>query len=264
MPSMSTGLELTLHDAPALLGLVVVGAVASGLNAVAGGGSLVSFPALVGLGVPALSANATNTAALWPGSLAGAIGFLNQLSRVRSHLRSLIAPTLLGSLLGAWLLISTPERAFKLVVPPLIFTATLLLAFQPRIKAWSLKRAWKVSVVTGAALQFCVSIYGGYFGAGMGILMLAVFGLFIEGSIHELNAIRAWLGVIINCAAAVMFVAEGLVQPWPALALMAGGIAGGYVAARLSQKVNGDKLRKGIVGLGLALTVWFTWKLVSA
>jgi uncharacterized protein len=264
MTSLSTGPELTLHDMPALVGLVVVGAIASGLNAIAGGGSLVSFPALVGLGVPSLPANATNSAALWPGSLAGAFGFLNQLARVRSNLRVLIVPTLLGSLVGAWLLVSTPERAFRLVVPPLIFAATLLLAFQPRIKAWSLTRTNQVSALSGAVLQFFVSIYGGYFGAGMGILMLAVLGLFIEGSIHELNAIKAWLGVLINFAATVMFVAGGLVRPWPALALMIGGIIGGYLAARLSQKIDANRLRKGIVVLGLALTGWFTWKVVNS
>lgn len=239
--------------------LFVVGALASAVNSVAGGGSLISFPTLIGLGVPQLPANATNSVALWPGSLAGAIGFLNQLGPVKQHLRSLFLPTLLGSIAGAFLLVLTPESAFRVVVPILIFLATLLLAFQPRIKKWAGSRHQRLAVGWGMALQLLVAIYGGYFGAGMGIMMLAVFGLIMEGSIHEMNAVKTWLSLLINIAASTMFLIKGLVLPWHALALTVGSILGGYFAARWSQKVDSEILRKGIVVLGFAMTVWFTY-----
>ena len=245
---------------PAVMALLfVVGALASAVNSVAGGGSLISFPTLIGLGVPQLPANATNSVALWPGSLAGAIGFLNQLGPVKHHLRSLFLPTLFGSIAGAFLLVLTPESAFRIVVPILIFLATLLLAFQPRIKKWAGSRHQRLAVGWGMALQLLVAIYGGYFGAGMGIMMLAVFGLIMEGSIHEMNAVKTWLSLLINIAASTMFLIKGLVLPWHALALTAGSILGGYFAARWSQKVDSEILRKGIVVLGFAMTAWFTY-----
>ncbi|MBX7135325.1 MAG: sulfite exporter TauE/SafE family protein [Fimbriimonadaceae bacterium] len=245
---------------PAVMALLfVVGALASAVNSVAGGGSLISFPTLIGLGVPQLPANATNSVALWPGSLAGAIGFLNQLGPVKQHLRSLFLPTLLGSIAGAFLLVLTPESAFRVVVPILIFLATLLLAFQPRIKKWASSRHHRLAVGWGMALQLLVAIYGGYFGAGMGIMMLAVFGLIMEGSIHEMNAVKTWLSLLINIAASTMFLIKGLVLPWHAVALTAGSILGGYFAARWSQKVDSEILRKGIVVLGFAMTAWFTY-----
>lgn len=252
-----------MFEWPAMLLLFAAGAVASAVNAVGGGGSLISFPILIGLGVPSVPANATNSVALWPGSLASAIGFLNKLPEVRHHLMALLAPTVFGSVVGALLLVYTPEQAFRVVVPGLILLATLLLAFQPRIRAWVLGKHKHVSGFTGMTLQFLVSVYGGYFGAGMGIMMLAAFGLFIEGTIHELNAVKTWLAVVINVAASIMFLSHrGLVLLWPALALTLGSIIGGYYAARWSQKVDSEILRKGIVVLGFAMTAWFTYKVV--
>jgi uncharacterized protein len=169
----------------ALLALFCVGVLACGINAVAGGGSLVAFPVLVALGVPPLAANATNAVALWPGSLSSAFGFLEQLKRTGRYLWVLVLPTVLGSLFGAWLLTHTPERLFAMVVPALILLATLLLAFQPQIRKRVLAGRAQVPTAVGVLLQFLVSVYGGYFGAGMGIIMLAVFGLFIHGSMHD-------------------------------------------------------------------------------
>jgi uncharacterized membrane protein YfcA len=246
-----------------MLLLFVAGAIASAVNAVAGGGSLISFPTLIGLGVPSIPANATNAVALWPGSLASAIGFLNQLSEVKKYLVALLPSTLAGSVVGALLLVNTPESAFKIVVPILILFATLLLAFQPKIKKWSLGRAKQTSVIGGSVLQFFVAVYGGYFGAGMGIMMLAVFGLYIEGTIHELNAIKTWLALLINIAASAMFLAQGLVQLWPAVALTIGSILGGYFAAKWSQRVESETLRRSIVVLGFVMAAWFTYKVIA-
>lgn len=245
-----------------LVGLALVGAVASAINAVAGGGSLLTFPSLVGFGASPLLANATSSAALWPGSLASAVGYWPLLRERRRELAGFLAPTAVGAGVGAWLLVNTPERAFKIVVPGLVFGATLLLAFQPRIKAWIAARRRRLPLAAGYALQLAVSVYGGYFGAGMGILMLAIMSLVIEGTLHEMNAMKTCLGVLINLLASAMFVARGLVLVAPALALMVGAIAGGYVAARLSQRAPAEALRKLIVALGLLLTAWFTWKVL--
>jgi uncharacterized protein len=252
----------TIHDVPALLALVLVGAIASGINAVAGGGSLLSFPALVGFGVPALEANATNALALWPGAVAGAIGFANQLSRMKRALASMLLPSAVGGALGAWLLVSTPERAFKLIVPVLVLGATVLLALQPRIRRWSFERRRRMPVAVAILIQLAVSVYGGYFGAGMGILMLAVLGLMTDGTLHELNAVKAWLGLLINLVASVLFLARGVVVLAPGLALMVGAIGGGYLAARVSQKIDPEKLRKAIVALGFGMAGWFSYQVL--
>ncbi|HRF58600.1 MAG TPA: sulfite exporter TauE/SafE family protein [Fimbriimonadaceae bacterium] len=250
-------------DGLSLALLVLAGIVASAINAVAGGGSLVSFPTLVGLGVPPLIANATNAVALWPGSLASAIGFWSKLATVKDDLVRLLLVTLIGSAGGAWLLISTPQSVFRAVIPGLLLVATLLLAYQPRIKTWSQGRTHRAAPWIAALLQFLVAIYGGYFGAGMGILMLAVFGLYLAGDIHEHNAIKSWLAVVINATATLVFLFAGVVLLVPALALMVGALVGGYLGAVWSQKVEAELLRKAIVVLGFVLTAWFTYQVVA-
>lgn len=242
---------------PSLALLFVVGAVASAVNAVAGGGTLLSFPVLVASGLPPLLANATNAVALWPGSLAGAVGFLPRLREARRRFLWLGPPTVFGALLGAWLLTRTNPRAFAVAVPILLGLATLLLALQPRFKAIVESGERPPSPVLGGALQGLVAVYGGYFGAGMGVLMLGVYGLFLSGTLHEHNAVKAWLGLAINLVASVVFVLEGLVEPWPGLAMAFGAIVGGYWAARSSQRIDPDRLRRAVVGLGVVLTVVF-------
>lgn len=247
-------------DPVSLLIFVVAGAVAAGINSVAGGGSLVSFPVLVAMGVPSLPANATNSVALWPGSLAGALGFRNLLPKTGHHLRTLAIPTILGALLGALLLVNTGQRTFDLAVPVLILGATLLLAFQKRIKTWAMRTSLHIPVAGGMAIQFLIAVYGGYFGAGMGIMMLAGFSLFIDGNIHELNAVKTWLGLFINFAASVLLLQQGLVVLVPALALTVGSIVGGYAAARMSQRVDSEKLRLWIAGYGFVMSAVFIWR----
>lgn len=251
------------ESVPALALLALAGAVASGINAVAGGGSLISFPTLVGLGVPELPANATNSVALWPGSLAGAVGFLNQLAKTGRYLGALLPPTLLGSISGAVLLMNTSKEAFRVAVPILILFATLMLAYQPRIRKAFLRRDKRLHPTSGVLLQFAISVYGGYFGAGMGILMLASLGLLMEGDIHELNAIKAWLGLLINLVASAIFLWKGLVVLAPALALTVGSIVGGYAAAVCSQRVDSERLRRWIVALGFVMVAWFSYKVAT-
>lgn len=245
------------------LGLILIGfagMVASAINAIAGGGSLISFPLLVALGVPTIQANATNSSALWPGSLSSAFGFRDQLAACGQSLWRLMPPTVLGALLGSLILLSTPARVFDLAVPVLIAFATLLLAFQPRIKRWAIAGERTIQPGWGAFLQFLVALYGGYFGAGMGILMLAYLGLMLRGNLHEQNAVKAWLGVAINFFATAFFAWNGLIL-WPVAAAMAvGSVVGGYAAARISLKADPERLRRGIVVIGAVMVVWFTYR----
>jgi hypothetical protein len=256
------------QDWSVLVVLFIVGAVASGINAVAGGGSLISFPTLTGVSLgglhlgyhlPMREANATNSAGLWPGSLSGAFGFWNLLPKTAKYLKTLWFPTVAGSLCGALLLIRTQERVFGKVVPGLILLATLLLAFQPQIKAWASHRQKHITHQTAFVLQFFVSLYGGYFGAGMGIMMLAVFTIYMEGTIHELNAVKSWLAVFINFVCSAIFLFGGMILLWPFVALTIGALIGGYYAAKYSQGIDPNKLRIAIACYGFLTAGYFAY-----
>lgn len=257
---LSPALTLAGQSPGALALLVLAGAAASALNAFAGGGTLISFPTMVALGVPQLAANATNSVALWPGGLSSAIGYLPRMKGARRPLLVLLGPTLAGALGGAWLLVHTSERTFAIVVPLLLALATALLLVRTRLQRWALGGRVHLPIAAGALLQVAVAAYGGYFGAGMGIIMLAVFGLFVEGDLHRLNAIKNWLGLVINLVASLFFFGKGLVWLVPGGALMLGAIVGGYVSARVAQRVDAEKLRIAVVVLGVAMTLWFGWK----
>jgi uncharacterized membrane protein YfcA len=215
---------------------------------------------LVGLGVADQVANATNAVALWPGSLASSLGFKKYWADVKGDILRFAGPTLIGSSAGAILLKLTPENVFRAVIPALILVATLLLAFQKKLRTRRSGEERTVQLPVALVLQFLISVYGGYFGAGMGILMLALLGLIATGDIHRHNAIKNTLGLFINFTASVIFITQGLVQLVPALALMAGAIVGGYAAAHMSQKVAADSLRKGIVVYGFVMASWFAWR----
>jgi uncharacterized protein len=243
-----------------MLLLILVGALAAGINSVAGGGSLISFPYLtLGLGIPLKPANATNSFGLWWGSLTGALGFRELFHKTGHHMKTLALPTLIGSVAGALLLINTKEKLFGTLVPFLLLLATLLLAFQPHIKKWALGHRQQISKSSGIILQLLVSLYGGYFGAGMGIMMLASFALYMDGSIHEINAVKTWLGVIINLVASLVFLFQGMVLIWPAVFLTVGSLIGGFWAAKLSLKVEAEVLRKCIAAYGFLATAYFAW-----
>lgn len=239
---------------------ILLGAVACGINAVAGGGSLISFPALVAMGFPPLQANATNASALWVGSFASAYGFKDHLPEMRKYLRLLAPATVLGATAGSLLLLNTPDRLFRTIVPVLILAAALLLWFQPRMKALAEAKGKSLSPWGGAFVQFCIALYGGYFGAGMGILMLACFGLLMHGDIHRLNAIKTWLGVLINAIASFVFLVKGLVDIGPWVFLVIGSLMGGYSVAIFSQRIDSEKLRIAIVVFGLFMAGWFGYR----
>jgi uncharacterized membrane protein YfcA len=214
----------------------------------------------IGLGMKTTVANATNSVSLWPGSLGGAIGFKNLLPKTGHYLKTLFLPTAIGSAAGAWLFLRTTEGVFQKVVPALILFAALLLFLQPQVKKFALKGGKAVPVWAGFVIQFVVSVYGGYFGAGMGIMMLAAFGLYIEGTIHELNAVKSWLGVIINFVCSLVFVFEKLIDPWVAVVLTVGSVVGGFYGAKLSQKVDPEKMRRVIAIYGLLMAGYFAYR----
>jgi len=242
------------------LALALAAAAAAGaVNAVAGGGTLLTFPAIVALGVPPLVANATSTVALWPGSLGSMWGYRGELAGARPWVIGFAAPSLLGGALGAWLLLHTPAGSFARIVPFLVLGATALFLVQGPVTRRL--RARPGNPAEGPrwgflAAQLLVAVYGGYFGAGIGILMLAVLGFMGLTNIHRMNGLKNWGGMCINGVAVAMFAGGGIVN-WPvALAMAAGGIAGGYFGSRLARRISQQRVRHAIVAIGLAAFVW--------
>ncbi|MFY9555090.1 MAG: sulfite exporter TauE/SafE family protein [Blastocatellia bacterium] len=237
--------------------------VAGMMNSVAGGGTLVAFPTLVWLGIDPIRANVTCTVALWPGSLGAMFGFRRELGDSRRWMFLLGAPSVAGGLIGAHLLLLTPSRLFASFVPFLILFATVLFAFaEPitrRLARGNLQpaersptRTWWTSAIV---FQFFVAIYGGYFGAGIGILMLAVLGLMGLTDIHQMNGLKNFLAVCINLVAAGYFVASGRVE-WPyAIIMVVGAIAGGYGGAGLARKLGRRFVRGAVIVIGLAMAL---------
>jgi uncharacterized membrane protein YfcA len=255
-----------MNDLPGLLGLFFAAMAAGAINSVAGGGTLISFPALVAFGEPEIISNATNTAALWPGSVSGALGYRKDTRIQRSLFITLAIPSFAGGLLGAAVLVFTSPDLFRHVVPFLILFATLMLASQDiisrRLKRGS-GREEDVSIagrVWGVLFQLFVATYGGYFGAGIGILMLGSLSVMGLRDIHKMNAIKTPLAAIINVTAFVFFAFRGLVVWYLAGLMMVGAIIGGYAGARLAKHVNPRLLHYGIIIVGLLVSGWFFLK----
>ncbi|MBI2375169.1 MAG: sulfite exporter TauE/SafE family protein [Deltaproteobacteria bacterium] len=246
-------------------GLLIAAAAATGgaINAIAGGGTLITFPAIVALGLAPLSANATSTVALLPAAIGSMWGYRRHLEGARRWIIHFTLPSLLGGATGAWALLHTPNASFERVVPFLVAGATLLFAFQKRIQG-GLKREPATPdeaspdrpSVAFVALQFAVGVYGGYFGAGIGVLMLAVLGLMGLTDIHRMNGLKNWGGLCMNGVAAIAFARSGLVD-WPVAGVMAAGaLAGGYGGSRLAQHVGRRAVQKVVIGAGTLATVW--------
>ncbi len=243
--------------------LFLAGLVAGAINSVAGGGSLISFPGLVGAGIPTVIANATNTALIWPGTLSSAVAYREDLTRERSLLLTLLIPSLVGGILGAVILVVTPEEIFARIVPLLVLFATVLFATSDLFKRLGKngggdhleKINWR-NGIWGFCFQLFVATYGGYFGAGMGILMLASLSVMGLRDVHRMNALKTVLGTAINGVALIFFIFKGLIV-WPVAIMMAiGAIIGGYGGARLAKHVNQRLLRGFIVVVGLTVSLW--------
>ncbi len=241
-----------------LVGLAAV--VGGAVNALAGGGTLITFPMLTAVGIPTVAANITNTVALCPGYLGGTFA---QLGDLRGHERRalLLAPVgVLGGIAGGILLLNTGEHAFRALVPYLILLATALLAVQDRLRTWIVRRAERRGTGTPheawTALPVgLASIYGGYFGAGLSVIVLAVLGLVLEDSLTRLNALKQLLSFCINIAAAIFFLFSGQVV-WPAMLVMAvGALAGGALGGRLAGRIRPETLRRIVVIAGVVIAV---------
>jgi hypothetical protein len=243
-------------------GLFVAAVVAGAINSVAGGGSLISFPSLVAFGQPAILANATNTAALWPGTLSSAVAYRRDTLFHRDLLLTLLVPSMVGGLLGAVVLVITPPELFDHVVPFLVLFATLLFAMRDVIARWTNAAADGEEHVTtagrawGFLFQFLVATYGGYFGAGIGILMLGSLSVMGLRDIHRMNGLKTVLGTLINVIAFAFFALKGLVVWNLALLMAVGAIAGGWIGARTARRIDQRWLRAFIIAVGVVVSVW--------
>ena len=236
--------------------LGVAGFLAGMVNSVAGGGTLISFPALMWSGCNAVVANATSTVALWPGSLGGALGYRRQVSDAGRLLRWMIPPSLLGGGLGSLLLLRTDAQVFARLVPWLLLCATVLLALQETVtRRISARPSGRVGMVLAVFFQFLVGLYGGYFGAGIGILMLAVLGLLGETDIHRMNGMKNLFACCINGVAALLFIASGAVVFQDVLVVSLSALAGGWGGAGMALKLGRRAVRWCVVAIGLVLSL---------
>lgn len=242
-----------------LAALVAAAFVGGAQNAIAGGGTFLTFPLLIFGGLPSREANATSTVALWPGSVASVFGYREELRHERRTLWVLGAVSAVGGLLGALLLVLTEERTFAALVPWLLLVATLIFAFGPALSR-RIHPKGRPDPHAGQALaamalvQFPIAVYGGYFGGGIGILMLAMMAAFGLEDLNAMNGLKAILGSIINAVALVTFIAEGLVDWAFALPMVAGAVVGGYAGARVSRKVDRQVMRGVVLFIAVVLT----------
>lgn len=246
--------------------LLGAGIFSSALNAVVGGGSFITFPTLIFLGMPPIQANATSTVALWPGTLASLWAQRRELAKNTKKLPVFVPLSLLGGGIGAFVVIHISNDHFAGIVPYMLLVATLLFTFRPQLIRWVLGFSarkglgvvsyWSAVVIT----QLLISIYGGFFGAGMGIMFLAFLGMIGMHNMHEANAVRNCSGACINSIATLIFIASGKVI-WLHMAIMcAGAMVGGYFCAHYARKLPSEWLRKAVVVIAWVMTICFFWK----
>ncbi len=251
------------------LGLAAAAMGAGVMNALAGGGTILTYPALLLAGESAIAANATSTVALLPGALASLFGYRHEVARHQGWLKTLLVPSLVGGAAGSALLLRTPEQAFAALAPWLILFATVLFMLQGAVQRDAAgaqtpppsASRWAVATLA----QLAVAVYGGYFGAGIGILMLAVLGFLGLRDIHAMNGLKNFFGVCINAVAAGYFVWRGAVNVAAAAVMIAGAIAGGYAGARFARRIGQSRARAAVVAIGLLTTAlllvqrWGPW-----
>lgn len=237
------------------------------LNSVAGGGSFIAFPALMFTGVPAVNANATNTVALWPGTAASTAAYFNVLKPHKKLLVPLMITGITGGLVGAYVLIKTPEHTFLKLVPWLMLFATMMLLLSPRITKWvrghhhhtETKRSRKLVVGT-ALVQLAIGVYIGYFGGGAGIVMMALFAILGVESIHAINGLKTTMATVVNGVALVIFILSRTVWWAQASLMIVGGAIGGYGGAWLAQRIEPRAVRIFAIATGFSMTTYFFYK----
>ena len=245
---------------PARLALLAAAGFAAGaVNAVAGGGSLISFPALLAAGYGSVTANVTNAVAVLPGYLGGSIGYRHELAGQRPRAVALSVTSAVGAVAGAALLIESPAHVFRQIVPFLILGSCALLAAQPAIARRlgpAARRGEEHLSVRLHAMQLAASVYGGYFGAGLGILLLAVLGLGMNESLHRLNALKGLLSLVIGVAAVAWFALFGPVAWGTAAVMAAASLVGGRAGVGLARRLSAQVLRWVIIAFGVAVGAW--------
>lgn len=238
-------------------GVLIAGAgtAAGAINALAGGGSLVTFPTLLALGYPPVLANVTNTVAAFPGYVGGAWGYRAELRGQRRRILVLGIVTAVGALIGSALLLTGSDDTFRAVVPWLILLSTLLMAVQPAISRLIAQPDGPERLTWASIGELGVGVYGGYFNAGLGIMMLGVMGMTLNDGIQRLNALKSVMSAIASVVSLVFFVAFATVA-WPAAIIMAiSGLVGGWIGARVGRRIPPTPLRWSIVAFGLVLFV---------
>ncbi len=247
---MVGGLDLILTG----LAAVAAGAV----NALAGGGTLITFPALVAVGIPPVEANVTNTVALCPGYLGALLAQLGDVRGRKKRLWLLLPAATIGGMAGGILLLHTGERTFRLLIPFLILLASALLALQEPIRSRLTRRAGKSTAISEYWAVFPVglaAVYGGYFGAGLSVIVLSVLGVTIDDSLTKLNALKQAIAFCVNTAAAILFLFSGFVH-WSMMAVMASGsLAGGVLGGKLAGRINPATLRWTVVTIGVTVAL---------
>lgn len=256
-----------------LLSVMAAAFAAGAINSIAGGGTLVSFPALLGIGLTGQQANVTSTLALLPGSFGGFWGHRDDLAGTKTFAARLVPVSLLGGALGAWAMLSTPQKVFDQLVPWLILVATILLALNDPVGRLLKKlgghertTGWWVGAI---AFQFIVGIYGGYFGAGIGILMLAALSLLGLTDIHQMNGLKNLLALCMNGVAFLAFLAmEYLRHPgniqWKIAAFMAVAAGlGGLFGSHMAHRVGRQTVRVGVISIGFILAAWYFFKIYA-
>ena len=240
--------------------LAGAGFLAGAMNAVAGGGSFIAFPAMVLAGVPSMPANASTTVALFPGSVGSVLAYRNDPKGFAEvSTKGLLITSLTGGVVGALLLLSTPSPTFDVIVPWLLLTATLTFTFGQKLGTWL--RQWvRIGQRELLGVQFVLGVYAGYFGGGVGIMMLAAWSLLISADIMRLNPTRIMMATAANGVAVVCFVISGRIW-WPqTLAMLAGSFVGGYVGASIARRANPKLLRAAIIAIGSVMTAIFFYR----
>jgi uncharacterized protein len=238
-----------------IAGLAAAGFAAGAINSAAGGGSLISFPTLVALGYPALAANVTNTVALCPGYLGGVLEYRRELTGQRARLVRLTAVSIAGAVAGAALLGATSQAVFHALAPALVLAACALLALQPTVKRRLARRSgahrrWVLPA------QLPAAVYGAYFGAGLGVVVLAILAVLVDDTLQRLNAAKGWLSLVINLVAAAYFVAFESVR-WEAVAVIApASLLGGPAGVALARRLSDRTLRLSVIAFGVAASAY--------
>jgi uncharacterized protein len=235
-----------------IVAIVAVGFAAGTINTIVGSGSLITFPTLLALGYPPVVANVTNTVGLVPGSLSGAIGYRRELEGQRDRALRLGVASVLGGITGGVLLLALPATSFERVVPFLILIAVALVAVQPRLSAVMARRrsGGQTHTVPLFVTVYLTGIYGGYFGAAQGVILIALLGIFLTDDIQRLNGLKNMLACLVNAVAAVLFILVAPVNAPAALLLAVGSITGGQVGAVVGRRLSPLLLRGVIIGVG--------------